>query len=151
MINILKYTFMILGLLLLCSYSRASQPQVTCLAKAMYFEARGGQDKDLINIGNVVLNRTNHKEFPKTVCNVISDRKHAIQFPWYYQKKLVVRDFSTYRKIEEMANKLYNAEKNGNRVDTTKGAVFFHAKSISTGWRYIRVSVNDSLHNYYKT
>lgn len=135
---------------LLSTQANATSSQVKCLAKAMYFEARGGQEKDLINIGNVVLNRTKHGSFPTTVCKVIADKKHAIQFPWYYNG-LSVRDFNTYSKIESLAGELYDSYERGTRVDTVKGAVFFHAKRINPGWNYTRLSVNDTLHKYYKT
>jgi len=115
----------------------------------MYFEARGGKPNEQINIGNAVLNRTEHEKFPKTVCKVVADRRHTIQFPWYYDKSSV-RDFSTYKQIEKLARDLYTTYQKGIRNDTTNGALFFHAKRISPGWSYRRVSVNDSLHRYYK-
>lgn len=130
--------------------AHADNAQVTSLAKAMYFEARGGKPNEQINIGNAVLNRTEHEKFPKTVCKVVADRRHAIQFPWYYDGSSV-RDFSSYKQIEKLAQNLYNTYKKGIRNDTTNGAVFFHAKRISPGWSYRKISVNDSLHRYYKT
>lgn len=130
--------------------THADNAQVTCLAKAMYFEARGGKPNEQINIGNAVLNRTEHEKFPKTVCKVVADRRHTIQFPWYYDGSSV-RDFSSYKQIEKLARDLYHSHKRGLRNDTTKGAVFFHAKRISPGWSYRKLSVKDSLHRYYKT
>ena len=146
-------TFLVASLLLCMiglKSAHADNAQVACLAKAMYFEARGGKPNEQINIGNAVLNRTEHEKFPKTVCKVVADRRHAIQFPWYYDGSSV-RDFNTYKQIEKLAHNLYNTYKKGVRNDTTNGAVFFHAKRISPGWSYRKVSVNDSLHRYYKT
>ena len=148
--KLITFLLVALGLMLVTQTSKAEDAQITCLAKAMYFEARGGKISEQINIGNVILNRTEHKEFPKTVCKVVSDRRHTVQFPWYYNGSSV-RDYSSYRKIQKIAEDLYNNYVSGDRIDTTKGAVFFHAKTISPGWRYKSVSVLDSLHRYYKT
>lgn len=130
--------------------ARADSTQVNCLAKAMYFEARGGKPNEQINIGNAVLNRTQHAAFPKTVCKVISDRKHVIQFPWYYNGS-TVRDNATFKVIEQRARDLYNSYRAGVRNDTTNGAVFFHARTISPKWNYRKLNVADTLHKYYKT
>ena len=144
-------TFLLASLTYMVSHStHADDAQITCLAKAMYFEARGGKPNEQINIGNAVLNRTEHEKFPKTVCRVVADRQHSIQFPWYYDGSSV-RDFNTYKQIEKLAQNLYKNYKTGVRSDTTNGAVFFHAKRISTNWPYRKVQVNDSLHRYYKT
>lgn len=148
--KLITFLFAVLLIGLTTKSTQASTAQVACLAKAMYFEARGGKPNEQINIGNAVLNRTEHEKFPKTVCKVVADRRHAIQFPWYYDGSSV-RDFSSYKQIEKLAQNLYNTYKKGIRNDTTNGAVFFHAKRISPGWSYRKISVNDSLHRYYKT
>ena len=148
--KLITFLFAILALLLASSTAKANNTQVTCLAKAMYFEARGGKPTEQINVGNAILNRTEHDKFPKTICKVVSDRKHAIQFPWYYDGSSV-RDYKTYKQIEKRAQDLYSTYVAGSRTDTTNGAVFFHAKTINPRWSYRKVSVNDSLHRYYKT
>lgn len=148
--KLFTFLFAALAFLMVSKPAHADTAQVNCLAKAMYFEARGGKPNEQINIGNAVLNRTQHAKFPKTVCKVVADRKHAIQFPWYYDGSSV-RDYKTYQKIKERATSLYSSFTAGARKDTTNGAVFFHAKRINPGWSYRNVSVTDSLHRYYKT
>lgn len=134
----------------LATTAYASETQVNCLAKAMYFEARGGKPHEQINVGNTILNRTKHEAFPSTVCKVVADRKHAIQFPWYYNGASV-RDNSTFKSIKERARELYTQYVSGTRTDTVKGALFFHAKTINPRWRYKSIHVNDALHKYYTT
>lgn len=145
-------TFLVLtfAVVFFSTKAKAENAQISCLAKAMYFEARGGDSNEMINIGNAIINRTGHKAFPKTVCGVIADRKHACQFPWYC-RGLSVKDQSTFNRIKELAESLYLSEKQGKRIDTVNGAVFFHARSINPGWKYKKVSVNDTLHRYYRT
>ena len=120
-----------------------------CLAKAMYYEANGGKDSELLNVGHVVLNRVKNNKFPNSVCSVIADKKHTIQFPWYYQSKRGL-DGKSYENIKVLAKKLYSEFVNDTRRDTTNGSLFFHSKRINPKWRYQRVSVNDSLHSFYK-
>lgn len=143
----------IIALIMVCfgttAYAGSTEKQINCLAKAMYFEARGGKPSEQINIANAVINRTQHPKFPDTICGVIADKKHAVQFPWYYNGSSV-RDNSTYKNIKERAEELYIKYLLGDRIDTTSGSVFFHAKSIRTKWRYQSVSVADSLHRFYK-
>lgn len=145
-------TFLVLtfALLFITTKAKAENSQISCLAKAMYFEARGGDSKEMINIGNAIINRTEHTAFPKTICGVISDRKHSCQFPWYC-RGLSVRDYAAYNRIKDLAESLYLSQQRGQRIDTVNGAVFFHARSINPGWKYRSVSVNDTLHRYYRT
>lgn len=123
--------------------------QVDCLAKAMYFESRGGKAHEQLNVANVVLNRTENDKFPNSVCNVIADRKHSIQFPWYYKGKHI-NDTKTFKEIKVLATNLYSSYISGNRIDSTKGSLFFHSRIIDPGWKYRKVALSDSLHYFYK-
>lgn len=67
---------------------------ITCLAIAIYFEARGEPDVGQVAVGNVILNRTRDPRFPNDVCSVITQGpthkwnqqypiKHKCQFSFY--------------------------------------------------------------------
>lgn len=131
------------------SFQTFANSQIDCLAKAMYFEARGGKPHEQLNVGNVVLNRTDSGEFPNSVCSVIADRKHSIQFPWYYKGRSI-NDIKTFKEIKILASTLYSSYVSGRRVDSTKGSLFFHSRTIDPGWKYRRVALSDSLHSFYK-
>jgi len=47
----------------------------TCLAVAIYFEARGELDADQLKVAEVVMNRVESKKYPKTVCAVVKQYK----------------------------------------------------------------------------
>lgn len=58
-----------------------------CLAKAIYHEAKGEPVVGKKGVAKVVLNRKEHKNFPKTICNVINqvnyvEGKRLCQFSW---------------------------------------------------------------------
>ena len=131
------------------SFQTFANSQIDCLAKAMYFESRGGKPHEQLNVGHVVLNRIDNDKFPNSVCNVIADRKHSIQFPWYYKGRHI-NDNKTFKEIKVLASNLYNSYVSGNRVDTTKGSLFFHSRTIDPGWKYRKVALSDSLHSFYK-
>lgn len=150
MIKRLIITIVTTYLLTQASIAQASKDaQVNCLTRAMYFEIRGGKPSEQINIGNAILNRVDHPSYPSNVCSVIADRKHGVQFPWYHQKPKITNQ-ALYNTIKERANSLYTSFLEDSRKDTTKGAIFFHAKRVNPGWRYTRLSVPDSLHYFYK-
>ena len=63
-----------------------------CLAKAIYHEAKGEPLQGKKGVAKVVLNRTNHKQFPKTICGVVNqidydDGKKLCQFSWVCSRK----------------------------------------------------------------
>lgn len=45
--------------------------QTTCLAEALYHEARGEGETGMIAVANVVINRVKHDAFPNDPCSVI--------------------------------------------------------------------------------
>lgn len=52
---------------------------VLCLAQAIYYEARSEPIDGQLLVAEVVINRTNHEDFPHTVCGVVYDPD---QFSW---------------------------------------------------------------------
>lgn len=50
------------------------------LARVISAESRGEPLEGQIAVGNVVLNRVNHKNYPNTVKEVVFDRTYAVQF-----------------------------------------------------------------------
>ena len=58
---------------------------ITCLARTIYWEARGEAIADMEAIANVVMNRLGHAGFPKTICNVVRQGREqgSCQFSWW--------------------------------------------------------------------
>lgn len=77
--------------------------QMHCLAKNIYFEARGESTEGKVAVANVVLNRVDHWHYPETVCGVVYQAKlsqwwlehngrevpvrNMCQFSWYCDGK----------------------------------------------------------------
>jgi N-acetylmuramoyl-L-alanine amidase len=74
--------------------------QMICLATNIYHEARGESVNGKFAVGNVTLNRVNHKNYPNTICGVVYQasykenwkgkmvpRRHKCQFSWFCDGK----------------------------------------------------------------
>src|SRR5690606_29914794 len=62
---------------------KVSDKELNCLATAIYFEARGESYRGQVAVGQVVLNRVQHRLYPSTICGVVYQNQHkrnACQF-----------------------------------------------------------------------
>ncbi len=116
---------------------------LTCLARTIYWEARGEDTAGMEAIASVVMNRVGKESFPDTVCGVVKQgqEKHACQFSWWCDGKpdTVQDDQDRYTLAKEIARKALN----GQLADRTKGALFFHRKGAGgPDWskKYIRTA-----------
>lgn len=50
--------------------------ELSCLAEAIYFEARGESFQGQLAIAQVILNRVKNKRFPKTICGVVHEGRY---------------------------------------------------------------------------
>lgn len=122
---------------------------IKCLTNAIYFESKGGSERDMKDVGHVVLNRTNNPKFPSNVCDVVYERtKRTCQFSWACKSHKVTEP-SEYKKSEEYAAELLKQEQEGIRKDTTRGAMFFHSSRMSYGWNR-SVCHTNKQHVFYK-
>ena len=108
--------------------------QVKCLAEAMYFEARGEHVLGQFAVGEVILNRVDSKDFPDSVCKVVSEgatKRHACQFSYNCDgKPEYVNDLKSYKRILKLSNMLFG----GTARILTDGAIFYHSKAVSPSW-----------------
>ena len=58
---------------------------ITCLARSIYWEAKGKDTADMEAVANVVMNRLGHEGFPDTVCGVVKQgsETRSCQFSWW--------------------------------------------------------------------
>lgn len=103
---------------------------ITCLARSVYWEAKGGASADMEAVASVVMNRLGHEGFPDTVCAVVKQgsEKHACQFSWWCDGRSdQVEEDAPYAIAKEIARKALNQE----LTDRTHGAMYFHGKNVS--------------------
>lgn len=124
-----------------------------CLARNIYYEARGESRKGKIAVAQVTVNRVNTDKFPDSICGVVYQKskieeKHVCQFSWFCKKdKNHIVDAKAYDESYEVA-KLVLLE--GVRLQALKHALFFHAKNVTPAWKFKkRRLVTIGNHVYY--
>lgn len=112
---------------------------ILCIAEAIYFEARNQSIDGQYAVAHVVLNRTNHPDFPDNPCDVIRQGEylgtHPIrnrcQFSYYCDGlKETIRDPEAWGNAVIEAAAVYA----GIIPDMTKGAIYYHSTSVSPNW-----------------
>ena len=123
---------------------------ITCLARAIYWEASRKDNAEMEAIAHVVMNRLGHKGFPNTVCGVVKQghEQGACQFSWWCDGRADdTWEVEPYSHAKAIAGKALNRQ----LKDTTDGAMYFHNRKISPNWsnEYIK-TVEIGEHVFYK-
>jgi spore germination cell wall hydrolase CwlJ-like protein len=106
---------------------------ITCLARTIYWEARGIGDPGMEAVANVVMNRLGHAGFPNTVCGVVKQghEQGSCQFSWWCDGKSdQAKDDESYAIAKEIARKALNLQ----LPDVTGGALYFHHGDATPSW-----------------
>jgi len=106
---------------------------ITCLARTIYWEARGEAIADMEAIANVVMNRLGHDGFPKTICEVVRQGREqgSCQFSWWCDGRSDrAREDESYATAKEVARKALNRQ----LTDRTAGALYFHHRRVMPAW-----------------
>jgi spore germination cell wall hydrolase CwlJ-like protein len=107
----------------------ANQVESTCLAQALYYEARGEGERGEEAVAEVILHRARSGHHPDTICGVVHE-PHQFSF---------LQDGSTRRKLDpeawKAANSLAARIIRGEIVtDMTRSATFYHQADVRPGW-----------------
>lgn len=103
-----------------------------CLAKNIYFEARGESKQGKIAVAQVTLNRVIHTaEFNKTICGVVY-QKH--QFSWTNLPKQSIRDLEQWEESFHIAQGILHGKIFLENFD----ALYYHADYVKPQWRVTR-------------
>ncbi|MBL8649917.1 MAG: cell wall hydrolase [Sphingopyxis sp.] len=119
-------------------------PELRCLAGAVYFEARGESLTGQLAVAHVVINRAESGRFPTSLCGVVHQPS---QFSFVRGGKMpAIRESST---LWSNAVAIAQIARNDSWKNQAPGALFFHARSVSPGWRKTRVAQIDN-HIFYR-
>ena len=137
------------------------QDELDCLAKNIYFEARGESLTGKIAVANVTMNRVNHPKYPSTVCGVVTQakwyinwkgnrlpRRNQCQFSWFCDGKSDDPvDSATWLSSMHIARDVVQSKYG----DITEGATHYHATWVYPYWAD---SLNETVvineHVFYK-
>jgi spore germination cell wall hydrolase CwlJ-like protein len=118
-------------------------PELRCLAGAVYFESRGESLVGQLAVAHVVINRAQSGRFPKSLCGVVHQRS---QFSFVRGGKMpAIREGAQWNNAIAIAQ----IARDGSWKNHAPGALFFHARYVSPGWRKTRIAQIDN-HIFYR-
>jgi N-acetylmuramoyl-L-alanine amidase len=123
--------------------AKIPKADIYCLAKNIYYEARGEPLEGQIAVAQVTLNRVASKQFHSTVCGVVYAHK---QFSWTLDKGRKIRDRKAWSDAVDLAAAVL-----------TKSiplphfpALYFHTPQVNPRWnRGKRVVARIGNHIFY--
>ena len=113
--------------------TRPLDTPLVCLARTLYFEARGQSEAEMAAVAHVVMNRVADPQFPSEICAVISEGGETApcQFSWWCDGLSdVAHNRAEYRRAVRIAREVLA----GHIADPTEGAVMFHNLTVSPAW-----------------
>jgi spore germination cell wall hydrolase CwlJ-like protein len=127
----------------------ASAPaEATCLAEAVYYEARNEPINGQIAVAQVVLNRRQSPKHPQTLCAVVYQRKgKTCQFSWACNPRLLAKpkDSLQWAIAEQVAAFALKG-----LPDRVRGATYFHATYVRPNLRHLQRTVRIGRHIFYR-
>ena len=130
-----------------------SKKQQRCLARGIYFEARGEPVKGQAAVAQVILNRVRNPHYPNSICGVVYQNQH-----WYNRCQFSfacdrIKDRINNKKLYKLAQHI--------AAETTAGRIWFpqvgssthyHATYVAPRWRKKMKRVGKiGLHIFYRT
>lgn len=137
--------FVALGLIFRFAYADQNQveseqrrhTELTCLARNIYFEARGESLAGQYAVAEVTMNRVESKRFPDDVCAVVHEqrwdkirKRNVGAFSWTELDSLKKPKGTPWERATIVAVAAYDNE----QEVRVPGALFYHAKHIKPRW-----------------
>lgn len=108
--------------------------EFTCLARALYFEARGEGVDGQYAVAEVILNRVDSPRYPSSICGVVyqgAARHNACQFSFACDgNPETIHERQAYGLAKQIARDM----KDGANRSLTDGATHFHNTSVNPPW-----------------
>lgn len=108
--------------------------QWECLAKTIYFEARGESVAGQVAVAEVVLNRVDSRHWPNDICSVVRQgerQRHRCQFSFMCDG---LPERITDRESFAVAGKIAHLMMQGRPRALTGAATHYHAAYVRPGW-----------------
>ncbi len=123
----------------------------SCLAEALYFEARGETVRGMFGVAEVILNRVDDPRYPDTVCKVVNQgtgERFRCQFTYTCDGRPEnIDDKRAYERVGKVAKLMLD----GKARRLTKGATHYHTKSVKPRWsRVFPRTTTIGYHHFYR-
>ncbi|WP_345940297.1 cell wall hydrolase [Sphingorhabdus sp. Alg239-R122] len=118
--------------------------EMHCLAGAVYFESKGESLKGQLAVAKVVIARSESRRFPNSYCGVVFQRS---QFSFVRGGRMprINKGSRAWRNAVKIARIAHDDA----WESPVEGALFFHARYVSPGWRLKRMATVDN-HVFYR-
>jgi len=134
-----------------------SQPPITgdadwtCLAEAIYFEARSESIEGQLAVAEVILNRVDRDDFPNSVCDVVrqgTDQLFKCQFTYFCDgQSESINEPVPYERAGKIAHLMLDLIERG----LTGGATHYHYIGVNPSWsKVFRHTVTIGRHKFYR-
>jgi len=114
------------------------EKNLNCLALNVYREAGHEPFEGKVAVAQVTLNRTQHPDFPSTVCEVVYQKnsfmgKVVCQFSWYCDSVHRMRPVNkkAYDESYRVAKMVYLEDF---KLESVKNALYYHADYVNPNW-----------------
>ena len=123
-----------------------SDRDLFCLAKNIYHEARGEPIKGRYAVAQVTINRSKHRKFSGSICDVVFA---PYQFSWANSRsqRWSTPQGASWKEARHIA---IDVLENGKRVKGMEKALYFHSKHVNPGWRNVERLIRIGSHIFYK-
>ncbi len=118
--------------------------EMQCLAGTVYFESKGESLAGQLAVARVVMARAASSRFPNSICGVVYQRR---QFSFIRGGKMP--RINTGGRHWRNAVAIAKIATNDGWKSPVEGALFFHARYVSPGWRLKRMATIDN-HIFYR-
>ncbi len=123
-----------------------------CMAKAIYFEARGEPAVGQMAVAGVVMNRVRSRRYPNTVCKVVFQNeqwRNACQFSFACDgKPEIARNKRQWRRAQYLAKAFITGKKKAVGI---RRAMYYHADYVKPKWaRQMRKVKTIGRHIFYE-
>ena len=113
------------------------QTDLICLARNIYFEARGEPLAGQYAVAEVTMNRVSSPRYPNSVCEVVHEKhwdrrrkRHVGAFSWTEGESLPRPKGIAWQRAREAAETVYDAR----HTPAVQRALFYHANHIEPEW-----------------
>lgn len=144
-----KLLFIILMMWSFNAFSCSDHREAACLAKAIYWEAKGEHLIGKLAVASVVTYRYNSPDFPNTICAVVYQINKISKKPEFSPH--IIRG-SKPRELKqwEQANQLAHDILSGKfRYQLAFKARFFHSTKVNTKWKNVTLVATIGGHKFY--
>ena len=123
--------------------------QVLCMAKNLYYEAAMEPYEGKLAVAQVVMNRTQNKNFPSDICGVVYQKTgETCQFTWTCEKSYAVRNEYAWEESVMIARKALTEGVLHKEIAKAK-IIFYHATYVHPGWSNIHPFKTIGNHIFY--